>query len=180
MLPYVTIISLKKLGSHMQPYVAICAPYLSTTSPWKLASPYVIICCHMHPYTIICDRKLIEDQKTHMSSYASIYIIIVFDRDWLEKSENHMVTYGYICNCMQLYVVIRWRKSNVASETFLVTCLVIMVPTIVIECFRHLFGMHSQLVLSQLCSYVANWRNIVWVVDQTMVIMSSMTCKTIK
>ena len=43
-----------------------------------------------------------------------------------------MCLYGYICNYMQLYVVIRWVKSNVASETCLVTCLVIMVATIVI------------------------------------------------
>ena len=34
--------------------------------------------------------------------------------------------YGYICNYMKPYAAISWRKSNVASETCLVTFLVIM------------------------------------------------------
>ena len=33
---------------------------------------------------------------------------------------------------MQLYVVIRWRKSDVASETCLVICQVMVMPTVVI------------------------------------------------
>ena len=51
MLPYATVVRLKKLE---KPYAAIYY-HVSIISLRKLASPYAIIRRHMHPYTIICD-----------------------------------------------------------------------------------------------------------------------------